>query len=92
MREAGVLISQAARVVSDLMDDLGFRVTGPTGQSLCWSGQRPRRRAETGRLPFVWAMRKTPWEPDASYEVVINRHLVWTLVDPKAAFREWMWF
>lgn len=28
-------------------------------------------------------------EADASYDVITNRHLVWTLVDPKAAFAEW---
>ena len=28
-------------------------------------------------------------EPDDSADVVTNRHLVWTLVDPPAAFREW---
>ncbi|TWA28893.1 methyltransferase family protein [Sinorhizobium medicae] len=29
-------------------------------------------------------------EPDDHYHVVVNRHLVWTLVDPSAAFREWL--
>lgn len=28
--------------------------------------------------------------PDAAYDAVICRHLVWTLVDPMAAFRDWM--
>ncbi len=28
-------------------------------------------------------------EPDAGYDVIIARHLVWTLVDPEKAFREW---
>lgn len=28
-------------------------------------------------------------EPKESYDAITNRHLVWTLVDPAAAFREW---
>ena len=28
-------------------------------------------------------------EKPESYDVLVTRHLVWTLVDPKAAFREW---
>ena len=28
-------------------------------------------------------------EQPESYDVLVTRHLVWTLVDPKAAFREW---
>ena len=28
-------------------------------------------------------------EPRASFDVITNRHLVWTLVDVPAAFREW---
>ncbi len=26
-------------------------------------------------------------EPDEAYDVIVNRHLVWTLVDPLACFR-----
>jgi SAM-dependent methyltransferase len=29
-------------------------------------------------------------EPDGHYDVIVNRHLVWTLVDPAAAFTEWL--
>jgi ubiquinone/menaquinone biosynthesis C-methylase UbiE len=28
-------------------------------------------------------------EPDGRYDAVVSRHLVWTLVDPAAAFRDW---
>jgi SAM-dependent methyltransferase len=28
-------------------------------------------------------------EDRASYDVIVTRHLVWTLLDPKAAFAEW---
>jgi ubiquinone/menaquinone biosynthesis C-methylase UbiE len=29
-------------------------------------------------------------ERDGSFDVVVTRHLVWTLVDPRAAFVEWL--
>ena len=28
-------------------------------------------------------------EADSSYDAIVMRHLVWTLVDPKAAFKDW---
>ncbi len=83
-------LASGTGVVSHLMDDLGFRVTGLDWAEPMLERAKAKRRAETDRLPFVWAMRKTPWSRTRSYDVVINRHLVWTLVDPKAAFREWM--
>jgi ubiquinone/menaquinone biosynthesis C-methylase UbiE len=55
-------------VVSHLLDDLGFRVTG---------------------MDWAEPMLENTMEPEESYDVITNRHLVWTLVDPRAAFREW---
>ncbi len=45
-----------------------------------------RGRAFRGRLADVEDLRL---EADASYDAIVTRHLVWTLVDPDAAFREW---
>jgi ubiquinone/menaquinone biosynthesis C-methylase UbiE len=44
------------------------------------------RAAFTGRLSDVEDLRQ---EDDASYDAVVARHLVWTLVNPHAAFAEW---
>ncbi|MDH4442557.1 MAG: class I SAM-dependent methyltransferase [Rhizobium sp.] len=76
-------------VVSHLLDDLGFKVTG-----LDWSEpmlERARAKAVTrGRkIRFLVGDAERTMEPDASYDVITNRHLVWTLVDPLACFREW---
>jgi ubiquinone/menaquinone biosynthesis C-methylase UbiE len=52
--------------------------------------QRARRKhagkSFSGRLADVENLRM---EEDASYDAIVNRHLVWTLVDPHAAFAEW---
>jgi ubiquinone/menaquinone biosynthesis C-methylase UbiE len=76
-------------VVSHLLDDLGFQVTG-----LDWSEpmlERARAKAaKRGRkIRFLIGDAERTMEPDASYDVITNRHLVWTLVDPIACFREW---
>ncbi len=45
-----------------------------------------RGRAFRARLGDVEDLRL---EADASYDAIVTRHLVWTLVDPDIAFREW---
>lgn len=76
-------------VISHLLDDLGFRVTG-----MDWAEpmlERARAKAATrGRqIRLYMGDAENTMEPDESYDVITNRHLVWTLVDPLAAFREW---
>lgn len=76
-------------VVSHLLDDLGFSVTG-----MDWAEpmlERARKKArERGRaIRFLMGDAENTMEPDESYDVITNRHLVWTLVDPLACFREW---
>lgn len=76
-------------VVSHLLDDLGYSVTG-----MDWAEpmlERARKKAqERGRsIRFLMGDAEHTMEPDESYDVITNRHLVWTLVDPLACFREW---
>src|SRR3712207_5970517 len=40
-------------------------------------------------IRFVMGDAERTLEQPGSYDVLVTRHLVWTLVDPKAAFREW---
>ncbi len=76
-------------VVSHILDDLGFKVTG-----LDWAEpmlERARAKAaKRGReIRFLMGDAENTMEADQSYDVITNRHLVWTLVDPLACFREW---
>lgn len=83
-------LASGTGVVSHLLDDLGFRVAG-----MDWSEpmlERARQKAKSrGRdISFRMGDAENTMEPDDHYDVVVNRHLVWTLVDPAAAFREWL--
>ncbi|WP_208153141.1 methyltransferase domain-containing protein [Sinorhizobium medicae] len=87
---AALDLASGTGVVSHLLDDLGFRVTG-----IDWAEpmlDRARQKAKTrGRnISFRMGDAENTMEPDDHYHVVVNRHLVWTLVDPSAAFREWL--
>ncbi|MDX0761451.1 methyltransferase domain-containing protein [Sinorhizobium medicae] len=87
---AALDLASGTGVVSHLLDDLGFRVTG-----IDWAEpmlDRARQKAKTrGRnISFRMGDAENTMEPDDHYHVVVNRHLVWTLVDPSAALREWL--
>lgn len=76
-------------VISHLMHDMGFRVTG-----LDWSEPMlEQAQAKAGRrktdIRFLMRDAENTGEPAASYDAITNRHLVWTLVDVPAAFAEW---
>lgn len=51
-----------------------------------------RKKAEAQGVTPVFAIgdAENLKEPDAVYDVVVNRHLVWTLPHPEQAVREWL--
>ncbi|MGN8171605.1 class I SAM-dependent methyltransferase [Agrobacterium sp. 22117] len=83
-------LASGTGVVSHLMDDLGFRVTGLDWAEPMLERAKAKAKSRNRKIAFRMGDAENTMEPDASYDVVINRHLVWTLVDPKAAFCEWM--
>lgn len=76
-------------VVSHLLDDLGFEVTGMDWAEPMLERARAKAKTRGRRIRFYLGDAENTMEPDESYDVITNRHLVWTLVDPLAAFREW---
>lgn len=75
--------------ISLLCQKLGFQVTG-----VDWAEpmlERARTRIQIAGVPirFLQADAERTMLPDASQDVIVTRHLVWTLVDPAAAFAEW---
>ena len=71
--------------ISRLCGRLGFAVTG-----LDWSEQMlARARAKLPDVTFLQADAERTLLPPDSMDVIVTRHLVWTLVDPQAAFAEW---
>lgn len=75
--------------VAILCHDLGYRVTG-----LDWAEPmlaRARDKVATAGAPVIFLQADAEYTmlPTASQDVIVTRHLVWTLVDPQAAFAEW---
>ena len=71
--------------IARLCQRLGFVVTG-----LDWA--EPMLERARGKLPdviFLQADAERTTLPSDSMDVIVTRHLVWTLVDPAAAFAEW---
>jgi ubiquinone/menaquinone biosynthesis C-methylase UbiE len=82
-------LASGTGVISHLMNELGFSVTG-----IDWAEpmlERAREKAKTrgSNIRFLMGDAENTLEDDNSCDVITNRHLVWTLVDPKAAFVEW---
>lgn len=70
--------------IARLSQSLGFIVTG-----LDWSEPMlDRARAKLPDVSFLQADAERTTLPSASMDVIVTRHLVWTLVDPVAAFAE----
>lgn len=75
--------------MSLLMQAAGFDVTG-----LDFAGpmlERARRKAKEAGVPvtFVAGDAEHTLEPEAQYDAIIARNLLWTLPDPRQAVGEW---
>ena len=71
--------------IARLCHSLGFAVTG-----LDWSEPMlDRARAKLPDVTFIQADAERITLPSASMDVIVTRHLVWTLVEPTSAFAEW---
>ncbi|WP_181708180.1 class I SAM-dependent methyltransferase [Chthonobacter rhizosphaerae] len=82
-------LASGTGVVSHLLHDLGFDVTGLDWAEPMLERARAKARARGTPIRFVMGDAERTMEPAESYDVVVTRHLVWTLVDPAAAFRDW---
>lgn len=76
-------------VISHLMHDMGFRVTGLDWSEAMLDEARAKAVKRGTDIRFIMRDAETTGEPDGSYDAITNRHLVWTLVDVPAAFAEW---
>ncbi len=72
--------------IARLCAGLGFRVTG-----LDWSEPMlARARSKLPEVTFLQADAERTMLRAGSMDVIVTRHLVWTLVDPAASFAEWL--
>ncbi|KXF75069.1 methyltransferase [Paramesorhizobium deserti] len=83
-------LASGTGVVSLLLDDLGFNVTGMDWAEPMLERARAKAKARGRVITFRLGDAENTMEPDNRYDVITNRHLVWTLVDPQAAFAEWL--
>ncbi|WP_290892746.1 class I SAM-dependent methyltransferase [Hoeflea sp.] len=75
--------------ISLLCHELGFDVTGLDWAEPMLDRARAKAKAAGAAIPFLQADAERTMLADASQDVIVTRHLVWTLVDPAAAFAEW---
>lgn len=87
---AALDLASGTGVVSHLMHELGFEVTGLDWAEPMLERARAKAKAQGRKIAFRLGDAENTFEPDNHYDVIINRHLVWTLVDPQAAFAEWL--
>ncbi len=76
-------------VISHLMNDMGFKVTGLDWSEAMLEKARAKAVQRGTNIRFMMRDAEATGETDASYDAITNRHLVWTLVDVPAAFAEW---
>jgi ubiquinone/menaquinone biosynthesis C-methylase UbiE len=76
-------------VISHLMNDMGFSVTGLDWSEAMLEQARAKARKRGADIRFVMRDAERTGEDRESYDVIVTRHLVWTLVDVPAAFAEW---
>jgi len=82
-------LASGTGVISHLLDGLGFQVTGLDWSEAMLTRARAKAQARGARIRFVMGDAERTLEKPESYDVIMTRHLVWTLVDPMAAFKEW---
>lgn len=68
---------------------LGHDVTGLDLAEPMLERARAKHAGGLGRVRFFAGDAEATQEPDAAYDAVVCRHLVWTLTAPERAFRDW---
>lgn len=76
--------------ISMLCQELGFQVTGVDWSEPMLERARAKASSAGASIRFLQADAERTMLPDASQDVIVTRHLVWTLVNPEAAFAEWL--
>ncbi|UXT43583.1 class I SAM-dependent methyltransferase [Agrobacterium leguminum] len=74
--------------VTRLIHDLGHDVTALDFSEAMLAVARAKHAGKP-RLRFIMADAENTMEPDASYDAIVCRHLVWTLTQPEQTFSEW---
>lgn len=76
--------------ITSLLAALGCDVTGLDLTEPMLDRAKGKLRARGQRARLFMGDAENTLEPDATYDAVVCRHLVWTLVNPQAAFADWL--
>jgi ubiquinone/menaquinone biosynthesis C-methylase UbiE len=77
-------------VMTMLMHGLGFKVTGLDFTKPMMARARRKSDEANAAIRFLTRDAEETMEPDNTYDVIIARHLVWTLTNPDKAFADWL--
>ena len=86
---AALDLASGTGVISTMLDELGFAVTGADWSEAMLAQARTKAERRGRAIRFILADAEATMLADNAFDVVVTRHLVWTLVDPAAAFAEW---
>lgn len=75
--------------ISHLLHDFGLNVTGLEWSEAMLEIARNKADQRASGIRFLTGDAEQTLEPDSSYDIIVTRHLVWTLVDPDVAFSHW---
>lgn len=75
--------------ISHLLHDFGLNVTGLDWSDTMLDIARQKAGHRKSGIRFLTGDAEDTREPAASYDIIVTRHLVWTLVNPDAAFEHW---
>ncbi|MBA1156233.1 class I SAM-dependent methyltransferase [Microvirga mediterraneensis] len=82
-------LASGTGVISHLLHGLDFDVTGLDWSEPMLNQARAKAARNGADIRFIIGDAERTLEKPESYDVLVTRHLVWTLIDPRAAFREW---
>jgi ubiquinone/menaquinone biosynthesis C-methylase UbiE len=86
---AALDLASGTGVISLLLNDIGFQVTGLDFSDEMLARARAKAAVRAAPIRFIAGDAEQTLEENAAYDVVATRHLVWTLVHPADAFQEW---
>lgn len=82
-------LASGTGVISRLLCERGYSVTGLDFSEPMLDRARTKAKARGLDARYVMGDAENTLLADAAYDVVMTRHLVWTLPDPAAAFADW---